>query len=272
MAEGAEKRQRGGLRRLAILTSRAALFQIKPSTLGGTGLIMKKTLCGFLAGLLTFASVTAIAAPRIESAEYSASKAFLLQSSGILLNEDNPMLSVADADAPAIAKSYMPLREVLERIGYRVDWDEKNGNVLLSANISIQSDSEDPAERYDFYLDRLTNPPPGAEWIHYSGISGKPGAPIIHVEEEFCDVIVFEDADWASPPPRWSYANLNFVVLSKITGNPRVMFRWMENIGEDDAREMYRFSNDGKTMHYGYEFCYELDLATDKLSYTEQNW
>ena len=90
---------------------------------------MKQELKGFVAGVLVMAvgMGTAYAAGGIQTAEFNSNK---VSFNGKQLELSQPMISVVK-EGDANASNYMPVRAVLEAMGYQVDWDSQNNTVVI---------------------------------------------------------------------------------------------------------------------------------------------
>ncbi len=90
---------------------------------------MKKFACGLLAGVLISSSV-AYGASVIKSAEFNTNKVIF---NGKQLDlSAQPMVSVI-AQGSDNASNYMPVRAVLEGMGYQVDWDNASKAVVVKS-------------------------------------------------------------------------------------------------------------------------------------------
>ena len=86
-------------------------------------------ITGIVIGAMLAASVTAIAAS-ILSADYNANKVIF---DGKELELERPLISVIDDEMTDGAfANYMPVRAVLEAMGYSVAWDSANSSVIVT--------------------------------------------------------------------------------------------------------------------------------------------
>ena len=93
---------------------------------------MKKFIAGILLGLFIPAGVFVFANTVIKSAEYNNTTISL---NGQKIEMSQSFVSIVDEATPDYFSNYMPLREILEKLGYKVDWEESTRNVNIS-NIS----------------------------------------------------------------------------------------------------------------------------------------
>jgi len=98
---------------------------------------MKKFLSGVVIGAIITTSVLAFAAT-IKKAEYNDTTISL---NGEKLVLDQQFVSITSEENPDFFSNYMPLRAVLETLGYDVEWDNDTKNVNLTLS-SEKSDSE----------------------------------------------------------------------------------------------------------------------------------
>ena len=85
---------------------------------------------GVVIGIVMTMTFSAVAAGRILSAEYNEVTVSL---GGEALNLQTPLISVIDEATPEYAANYMPLRAVLEALGYDIKWDGAIGNIDIIA-------------------------------------------------------------------------------------------------------------------------------------------
>jgi len=90
---------------------------------------VKMLVIGLIVGIL-LSSATAFAATAISTATFNSTKVVF---NGNDLDLAMPLISVITADNPEFASNYMPVRTVLEAMGYVVDWDGANNAVLVSS-------------------------------------------------------------------------------------------------------------------------------------------
>lgn len=103
----------------------------------------KMFVVGFLACLL-LVGTTVIAANAITSATFNANRVIF---NGQELNLDMPLVSIVTADNPGFFSNYMPVRAVLEAMGYAVDWDSINNAVIVT---NQQVPPQDQVQTGDF--------------------------------------------------------------------------------------------------------------------------
>lgn len=89
---------------------------------------LKSAAAGFLAGVLVIGTAFA-AGSGIQSATFNATKVSL---DGKVLPLQNPLVSIVKAGEKN-ASNYMPLRELLESMGYTVEWDGGANMVCLTS-------------------------------------------------------------------------------------------------------------------------------------------
>lgn len=75
-----------------------------------------------------FGTVAASAAGGISKAEYTATRVTL---NGVQVPLKTPLTAITDASDPYFEKMYMPVRELLEHLGYMVVWDGENDTIRL---------------------------------------------------------------------------------------------------------------------------------------------
>ena len=98
----------------------------------------------------------ACASSSVKSAEFNANKVIY---NGVELDlSEQPMISVVKEDEVYFS-NYMPLRAVLEKMGYTVDWDDENSTVIVADGDWYKPD--------DIYSDGATL----REYITDSGIN-----------------------------------------------------------------------------------------------------
>ena len=85
-------------------------------------------ITGVIIGALLTTAATALAA-NILSADYNANKVIF---DGQELELDRPLISVVDDEMDGAFANYMPIRAVLEAMGYTVVWDGANSAVLVT--------------------------------------------------------------------------------------------------------------------------------------------
>jgi len=78
---------------------------------------------------LLFTSGTIFAANAIRSASFNDVSVVF---NGIELDLDRPMISIVLEESPEFFSNYMPVRAVLEAMGYDVGWDGENNAVLVT--------------------------------------------------------------------------------------------------------------------------------------------
>ena len=87
-------------------------------------------VAGVIIGSVLAATITAIAVGEIISAQYNHELKVIYN--GNELDLDVPMIAVVDSDDPRSAVNYMPIRAVLEAMGYDVDYDPVNRAALIN--------------------------------------------------------------------------------------------------------------------------------------------
>lgn len=108
---------------------------------------VKSAVAGFLAGVLLISSTFAVGSG-IRFAEFNTTKVTL---DGVDMPLKNALLSVGK-DGERDTSNYMPLRELLEKLGYKVDWDGENNTVKLTSPGEVQT-----AGRGDVIIDVNTS-------------------------------------------------------------------------------------------------------------------
>jgi hypothetical protein len=99
---------------------------------------MKKIILGFIIGAVTAGTVSAFAAGKIISAEYNDVKVFL---DDIEIPLENPLVSIVNSETSEYFSNYMPMREILEKLGYTVYW--KNPKTTAYRYIYLYTDDSD---------------------------------------------------------------------------------------------------------------------------------
>ena len=98
-------------------------------------------IAGLLVGVLLAAGTTVIANTVISSATFNANRVIF---DGQVLELNMPLISVVLEGQTDII-NYMPVRAVLEAMGYEVDWDGPNNAVLVTTVPEAEQDDPDPA-------------------------------------------------------------------------------------------------------------------------------
>lgn len=99
---------------------------------------MKKNNFKFIYIVLGFSLLTittAFASNMISSAKYKDTKVTL---DGVLVPLEKPLVAIVK-EGETDASMYMPVRDLLSKIGYTVDWDEENNTVCLQSNVRVDS-------------------------------------------------------------------------------------------------------------------------------------
>ncbi|MCL2397972.1 MAG: copper amine oxidase N-terminal domain-containing protein [Defluviitaleaceae bacterium] len=89
---------------------------------------VKIFVMGLVAGML-LVGTTVFAAGAIASAAFNANRVIF---DGDELDLDMPLVSIVTEANPDFFSNYMPVRAVLEAMGYEVDWDGANNAVLVT--------------------------------------------------------------------------------------------------------------------------------------------
>ena len=123
---------------------------------------------GFIAGLLIGALgiTSAFAAGGIKSAEYNANRILF---NGKELDLKGRQLISIIGDDEVDTRNYMPVRGVLEALGYTVDWDETTNTVIVTASEKTNDFSSQSGNKSG------SLPPsrrPGARFFDFSFIEG----------------------------------------------------------------------------------------------------
>lgn len=100
----------------------------------------KSMILGFIIGTLTITSVSATTIS-IKTAKYNDTKIIY---NGNELNLSQPIITVIN-EGSQYGSNYMPIRYVLENMGYNVEWDGKNNAVLI--NEVIENGGENTMEQ-----------------------------------------------------------------------------------------------------------------------------
>ncbi len=91
---------------------------------------MKKFIMGLVTGL-TISTTVVFGSNMIKSAEYNTSKIIF---DGVELDTSGqPMVSIQEEGSSGV-KNYMPVRSVLEQMGYNVQWDGVNNTVIIKSS------------------------------------------------------------------------------------------------------------------------------------------
>ena len=90
-------------------------------------------MAGIIAGAIISVSIFGFSASVIKNAEYNNTTISL---NGQKIPLTQPFVSIIDEQTPDFFSNYMPLREILEKLGYKVDWDNDTHNVNIT-NISL---------------------------------------------------------------------------------------------------------------------------------------
>lgn len=99
----------------------------------------KRFIAGFLAGLMLPLSITAVGAvSKIQEVKYNDVTVSL---NGKDMPLSQPLISVIDAETPEYFSNYMPVREILEKLGYTVDWKGNNIDLTASSSQTLPSQS-----------------------------------------------------------------------------------------------------------------------------------
>ena len=93
----------------------------------------KMFITGLVVGLL-LAGTTVLAANAIASATFNDTRVIF---NGEMLELPLPLISVITEANPYAISNYMPVRAVLEAMGYVVDWDGENNAILVSTPQAI---------------------------------------------------------------------------------------------------------------------------------------
>ena len=99
-------------------------------------------LC-FLIGAVLATGITAFALGNIISAEYNHELKVIYNGQELQLAA--PMIAIVDSDNPRSAVNYMPIRAVLEAMGYNVGWDSEARAALVTAAGYVE-DTEDAGQ------------------------------------------------------------------------------------------------------------------------------
>lgn len=95
---------------------------------------IKSILFGIIIGAIGSTSV--FAANQIKSAYFNTNK--VIYNGKELKLSNNPMISIIKQNETA-ASNYMPVREVLEQMGYNVSWDPNQKSVIINSNENINN-------------------------------------------------------------------------------------------------------------------------------------
>ncbi|MCL2396568.1 MAG: copper amine oxidase N-terminal domain-containing protein [Defluviitaleaceae bacterium] len=93
---------------------------------------------GFVVGLIVgvlLVGTTVLASGAIASATFNTNRVIF---DGVELDLDMPLVSIVTEENPGFFSNYMPVRAVLEAMGYSVDWDGANNAVLVSSEATEQ--------------------------------------------------------------------------------------------------------------------------------------
>lgn len=92
---------------------------------------MRNTIKGFIIGLLmgTLGMVTVFAASGIKSAEFNDNKVIY---NGKALDLTNAQMISVIKDGEENISNYMPVRAILEQMGYTISWDSTNNSVVIN--------------------------------------------------------------------------------------------------------------------------------------------
>lgn len=89
---------------------------------------MKKFSLGLLIGILLSSSIIVFGANIIKSAEYNNTNVSI---NGVVQELENPLVSIIEEGSPNMV-NYMPIREILENLGYNVNWIESKNTIDIS--------------------------------------------------------------------------------------------------------------------------------------------
>ena len=89
---------------------------------------------GIVVGAMLFAGITALAVGEIIGANYAHESSVIFD--GEVLELPVPLIAVVDSENPGFLVNYMPVRGVLEAMGYIVTWDPDNNDVLVDTPIA----------------------------------------------------------------------------------------------------------------------------------------
>jgi len=88
---------------------------------------------GIIIGIVLSVATTVFAAGVIKSAVYNSNKVIF---DGEELELAMPLISVTEEETPNSFSNYMPVRAVLEAMGYTVGWDGDTNSVTVSSNVA----------------------------------------------------------------------------------------------------------------------------------------
>jgi len=94
--------------------------------------IAKLLVVGFVLGFLLMGT-TILATGTIRSATFNSN---IVIFNGTQLNLDMPLISVVLEESPDFSSNYMPVRAVLEAMGYTVGWDGENSAILITSPVA----------------------------------------------------------------------------------------------------------------------------------------
>lgn len=113
---------------------------------------MKSFICGIM--ITTVGITTVFAASGIKSATYNSNQVVfngrILDLSGV------PMVSIVK-DKETNASNYMPVRAVLEQMGYIVDWNANTNSVIISDKVEADVKNNDNENNIEMQVVTLVN-------------------------------------------------------------------------------------------------------------------
>lgn len=113
---------------------------------------LKSIFCGIIIGSVGITTV--FAAGGIKSATYN-NNSVIFNGKKLDLSE-TPMVSVVK-DNEASASNYMPVRSVLEQMGYDVDWDGNSNSVIINDKTNSVSENNEDQNALELQVVDLVN-------------------------------------------------------------------------------------------------------------------